>query len=68
MIGRGYKGAEADGVCLCTRYDVRCTTEALDAPMYEVRCTTYDLGNLRALRGEVGRELRGKVRGKEETS
>ena len=25
VIGRGYKGAGADGVCLCTIFDVRCT-------------------------------------------
>ena len=25
VIGGGSKGAEADGVCPCTKYDVRCT-------------------------------------------
>ena len=34
-------------------YDLRRTTEALDAPMYDVRRTMYDLGNSRALRGAV---------------
>ena len=64
---------EADGACLCTTYDVRCTIaiiarvardggrrRRLAAPMYEVRCTMYDC-DVRAPCAEIwrsGRPLR----------
>ena len=51
VIGRSYKGAEADGVCLCTRYEVR--RRRLAAPMYEVRCTMYDCDVRRLRRGDA---------------
>ena len=49
VIGGGSKGAGADGVCPCTKYEVRCTIwgvrarcagrRRLAAPMYDFRFT-----------------------------